>query len=82
MSTTPENQHWYWQDRHDTLEAILSGRSVADVGIEEKNELLRIQDFKQYITDILAWVSDTLMPRGMDGVSATIQLLEDRVSLE
>lgn len=72
----------HWEKKHDSLDDILAKRSALDIGIEDQKELVRMKDFMMNITNILAWISDTLMPRGMDGVSAAIQLLEDRVSVD
>ncbi len=77
-----DETYQYWQKSYNRLDEILTKRATLDICIEDQKELVRMKDFMMNITNILAWISDTLMTRGMNGVDEAIQLLEDRVSVE
>jgi internalin A len=68
----------YWEEEHATVDALLKKRGWASVGEADRGEWLAIQDFQHRISDMLAWVADTLMPQGAEGVDATIDLLQQR----
>lgn len=72
----------HWAQEHKELDAALNEDGVDAAGEADRRELLAIQSFKQHVSDLLAWIADTLMPRGQavatDGIAAAIQLLRER----
>jgi hypothetical protein len=64
------------------VDARLKKREWKSVGGADREEGLTIQDFQHRISDMLAWVADTLMPRGTElhskGIDAAIDLLRQR----
>ncbi|HMQ11875.1 MAG TPA: toll/interleukin-1 receptor domain-containing protein [Candidatus Competibacter phosphatis] len=75
----------HWEQEYVDLSAQLEQRNVTTVGEADRQELLLIQDFKQHVSDLLAWIADTLMPRGTDlrtrGIDAAIGLLRERAAM-
>ena len=74
----------YWEQEYTDLNALLKKRGIDSVGEADRRELLAIQAFKQQVSDLLAWVADTLMPQGVEvhskGVEAAIELLQQRAA--
>ncbi len=72
----------HWEEEHATVDALLTRRGWSSVGEADREEWLAIQDFQHRISDMLAWVADTLMPRGTElrttGIDAAIDLLQQR----
>jgi hypothetical protein len=58
-------------------------RGLPSVGEADRAEWLAIQDFQHRVSDMLAWVADTLMPQGTElhtkGIDAAIDLLQQRL---
>lgn len=53
----------YWKERYNDIEAAGQGLSVLEFGETTRRELLAVADFKHHVADMLAWLTDTLMPR-------------------
>ena len=74
----------HWEQEYTDLDALLKKRGIDSVGEADRRELLAIQAFKQQVSDLLAWVADTLMPQGVEvhskGVEAAIELLQQRAA--
>ncbi len=72
----------YWKEKCEKLEAKLEVLGFASVGEADRTEFLAIKDFQQHVSDMLAWVADTLMPQGAElhtkGIDAAIELLRQR----
>ena len=72
----------YWKQEHEKLDVALADLDHASVGEADRAELLWIKDFQHRISDMLAWVVDTLMPQGTElhtkGIDAAIVLLQQR----
>ena len=50
------------------------------MGAADREEWLAIQDFQRRVSDIMAWVSDVLMPRGDGSLDAAIARIEARAN--
>jgi len=74
----------HWEQEHANLSALLEQRGLTTVGEADRREWLAIQAFKQHVSDLLAWVADTLMPQGTElrtrGIDAAIGLLRERAA--
>ncbi|GEM_PF-2552705 len=74
----------YWEQEYTDLNALLKKRGIDSVGEADRRELLAIQAFKQQVSDLLAWIADTLMPQGVEvqtkGIEAAIELLQQRAA--
>ena len=72
----------YWEEQHAALDKVLKKRGLASVGEADRAEWLAMQDFQHRVSDMLAWVADTLMPQGTElhtkGIDAAIDLLKRR----
>ena len=72
----------YWKEEHAVLDALVEEHGVAGLGTADREEWLAVQDFHHRVSNLLAWVADTLMPQGVDvrtrGVDAAIALLQQR----
>ena len=72
----------YWEEEYKTVDEILKRRGLGSVGDADRAEWLAIQDFQHHVSDLLAWVADTLMPQGSElhtkGIDAAIELLQQR----
>ncbi|MFZ4698828.1 MAG: TIR domain-containing protein [Candidatus Methylumidiphilus sp.] len=75
----------YWEQEYAELDALLKKRGIDSVGEADRRELLAIHAFKQQVSDLLAWIDDTLMPQGVEvqtkGIEAAIELLLQRASI-
>ncbi len=80
LDRTAHTKHW--KQEHDKLEAALADLDHASVGDADRTELLLMKDFQHRVSDMLAWVADTLMPQGTDlhteGIDAAINLMQQR----
>ena len=56
----------YWRQEHEQLDAALTDLDHASVGEADRTELLLMKDFQHRVSDMLAWVADTLMPQGAE----------------
>lgn len=74
----------HWEQEHANLNALLKQRDLTTVGEADRRELLAIQGFRQHVSDLLAWVADTLMPQGAElrtrSIDAAISLLRERAA--
>jgi internalin A len=72
----------YWVQERKKMETILGRRSLPTIGDGDRAELLAILDFEHRTSDLLAWVADTLMPKGEEmhskGIDAAIDLALER----
>ena len=77
------DQTLYWKQRiekiHETANA--SGMTLMEFGVEAVAEVKTMEEFQRHVADILKWVSDVVMPQGLDGVEAAVRLLLKRASL-
>ncbi len=53
----------YWQKEEKKLDEMLTDFDRLSIGDADRAEQLAIKDFAHRVSDILSWVSDTLMPR-------------------
>ena len=60
------------------MSKLFSQLGLDGLGTADREEWLAVQDFHHRVSDLLAWVADTLMPRGRDGIDAAIELLQRR----
>src|SRR5947209_7122039 len=69
----------YWKQQHDDLDAALASLQTAERGDADRAELLTIKDLQYRVSDLLAWVADTLMPQAGEahakGIDTAIDLL-------
>lgn len=74
----------YWEKKYANVSVLLEKRDLTTVGEADRRELLAIQGFRQQVSDLLAWVADTLMPQGTElrtrGIDAAISLLRERAA--
>ena len=74
----------FWKHEREETEAKFAGLDHVSFGGEDRTELLAILDFQHHVSDMLAWVGDTLMPRGAElhskGIDAAIELLLQRAN--
>ena len=72
----------YWKRENEKTEARFAGLDFYSIGAEDRAEMLAMKDFQHRVPDMLAWVADTLMPRGTElhsqGIDAAIELLLQR----
>lgn len=59
----------YWTERRKRLETDCAGMDIVAMGASTREELLLIRDFEHHCADMLAWVSDVLMPRGAAAIA-------------
>ena len=78
----------HWKARYKTIRAATDGLDMLEQGETTRRELLAVADFKHHVVDMLAWLSDVLMPRvafsghddGEDAVvDAAVQLVSRRI---
>jgi internalin A len=78
----------HWKTRYDTIRAAAAGLDLLEQGEATRRELLAVADFKHHVVDMLAWLSDVLMPRvaqagaqaGDDAaVDAAVELVRRRI---
>lgn len=72
----------HWQQTYDGLQQMLDRRGFYSIGSNDRNELIMVQDFLRHVSDILAWLSEVLMPRGMAGVDDALALLQRRIAAQ
>ena len=70
----------HWRDEHKALESVFQDLGIAAMGAADREEWLAIQDFQRRVSDIMAWVSDVLMPRGDGSLDAAIARIEARAN--
>ena len=70
----------HWRDEHKALESVFQDLGIAAMGAADREEWLAIQDFQHRVSDIMAWVSDVLMPRGVASLDAAIARIEARAN--
>jgi hypothetical protein len=64
----------HWQERHDTLNAMIDRVGIAAAGGAARDELLAMKDFVHRTDELLSWLNDVLMPRvGTGDIGPTIQ---------
>ncbi len=72
----------HWKQEHEKLDAALADLDHASVGEADRAELLAMNDFQYRVSDMLAWMADTLMPQGTElqtkCIEAAINLLQQR----
>ncbi len=70
----------YWHDKKRELEKSTEGLPPLSWGDSTREQLLLIQDFEHRSADMLAWVSDVLMPQGKEilagDFSGVLEILE------
>ncbi len=74
----------YWQEEDKKLDVILSQLDRISISDADRAEQLAIKDFAHRVSDILSWVSDTLMPRASgssnESLDAALALLQQRTA--
>jgi internalin A len=65
----------YWQAERRRLEKATDGLDALSWGDTTRHRLLAIREFESNVVDMLAWLTDVVMPRGAEGVDATAQRL-------
>jgi len=72
----------YWHDKKRELEKSTEGLPPLSWGDSTREQLLLIQDFEHRSADMLAWVSDVLMPQGKEilagDFSGVLEMLEGK----
>jgi len=57
------NHAKYWKSRYEEIHEAAQGLDLLEQGDATRRALLTVADFKHHVVDMLAWVSDVLMPR-------------------
>lgn len=68
----------YWQQERQRLETATDGLDPLSWGDSTRHRLLAIREFQTHVVDMLAWMTDVVMPRGAEGLDAAIALLDAR----
>ncbi len=66
----------HWHAEYKQLDEAYREIGLAAMGAADREEWLAIQDFQHRVSDIMAWVSDVLMPRGDGSLDAAIARIE------
>ncbi len=73
----------YWKNEEEVLEKSMEGLGLTRIGKKDREEQIVIQGLQTSVSDILAWVSDILMPKAArnidDAIDAVVKLLEERL---
>ncbi|MEP1448679.1 MAG: COR domain-containing protein [Paraglaciecola sp.] len=77
-----DNVVQFWQKEYNQLYSMLDKRGFFSISQADRNELIMIQDFLHYVSDITSWFSDVLMPRGTAGIDEAVELLCERIAEE
>jgi hypothetical protein len=72
----------YWKKESIELTALLEDADNKTISPADREESLTVSTIKDRVSDILSWVGDTIMPRGVDSVEAAIKILCEREGIE
>lgn len=70
----------YWQQERQRLETATDGLDPLSWGDSTRHRLLAIREFQTHVVDMLAWMTDVVMPRGAEGLDAVLERLQTRPS--
>ncbi|WP_158281705.1 COR domain-containing protein [Rivihabitans pingtungensis] len=60
----------HWKEEAESHQDLLDEFSLAELSPETRDEVLLVKDFCHRTDEMLAWIADTLMPRGAQALSA------------
>lgn len=60
----------HWKEEAESHQELLNGADWLGLSPETRDEVLLVKDFRHRTDEMLAWIADTLMPRGAHALSA------------
>lgn len=85
ISGSIEKMHYalYWKNEVSKIKKLLkdSDTEITAIGDDLCKDYIKMQSFQSNIYKILTWLSDIVMPRGLDGVEAAIDILIKRAGV-
>jgi internalin A len=68
----------FWEEEARRLKKALAWVDRFSLGEADRAELILAESVSRSVSSVLAWVADTLMPRGADGIDGAIDLIRRR----